>query len=165
MIARLVFASSCMAYAVGLGVAAVVLPSRVPLHFGASGEVDRWGSRSEAVLLFTVLGVAMAVLLGWLASRTPTLPESRLNVPHKRWWTALPAREERMRAMLATDLYVVGAATVLLLLGLLIATVSAARADDPRLGAPFVVLAVAYVVALAGWLGYLFLRRYRPRSE
>ncbi|WP_303968677.1 DUF1648 domain-containing protein [Sporosarcina ureae] len=41
------------------------LPERIPAHFGADGEVDRYGNRVE-LLLLPIIGIAMWVGLGIL---------------------------------------------------------------------------------------------------
>lgn len=71
------------------------LPERIPLHFGASGQPDRWGPPSAAnwlllPILCSVASLAMlgtSALIGWMAVRCPEL----VNVPDKPLWSALPA--------------------------------------------------------------------------
>ncbi|PIC79336.1 hypothetical protein CSV75_12115 [Sporosarcina sp. P18a] len=45
------------------------LPDRIPAHFGANGEVDRYGSKIE-LLLLSVIGVVMWVGL-WIVEKYP----------------------------------------------------------------------------------------------
>ena len=47
------------------------LPERVPVHWGISGEPDRYGSRIEGALLLPVLMIALYFLLQWYPSRDP----------------------------------------------------------------------------------------------
>ena len=91
------------------------LPSgRIPLHFGADGEPDGWGTRHVpmAVLLGTVLGTGG--LLGWLASRSETLGWGMVNIPRKDWWSR-PENEPLARARVKEDMYLVGSWTLWLL--------------------------------------------------
>ena len=46
--------------------AAATLPAEIPVHFGPGGEVDRFASRTEALVTFAVLGVVLAGTLGWV---------------------------------------------------------------------------------------------------
>ncbi|PID14680.1 hypothetical protein CSV63_11335 [Sporosarcina sp. P34] len=45
------------------------LPDRIPAHFGANGEVDRYGSKIE-LLLLSVIGIVMWVGL-WIVEKYP----------------------------------------------------------------------------------------------
>ena len=47
------------------------LPETVPVHWGLSGEPDRYGSRLEGAFLMPSIMVVMLVLLQWLPSRDP----------------------------------------------------------------------------------------------
>ncbi|WP_181407589.1 DUF1648 domain-containing protein [Nocardioides sambongensis] len=156
---RAVFIGSCLAYAAAWVLACVRLPDRVPLHFGGGGDVDRWGGRTEALVTFAVLGLAMIALFAGLAAvRVPT---SMLNVPHKEWWTATTEREERMRTMMREDGLRLGAATLLLLTAVLLLTVRAAGLAEPRLDGWFAVALGLYLAYLAGFTLHAFRVRYR----
>ena len=74
-------------------IAAVTLPDRVPIHFGPGGEADRIVGRQEALVTFAVVGLGIAVLMVGLARWMRRAPLTMVNVPHKDWWTATPARE------------------------------------------------------------------------
>jgi uncharacterized membrane protein len=47
------------------------LPERVPIHWGLSGEPDRFGSRIEGAFLMPVLMTALLLLMQWYPSRDP----------------------------------------------------------------------------------------------
>jgi uncharacterized membrane protein len=47
------------------------LPERVPVHWGFSGEPDRYGSRIEAAFLMPVLMTALLLIMQWYPSRDP----------------------------------------------------------------------------------------------
>ena len=55
------------------------LPDEIPAHFGASGEVDRWGSKME-LLILPVITILMHIFLSVIEKRphTHNYP-SRLN--------------------------------------------------------------------------------------
>lgn len=53
------------------------LPNEVPAHFNASGEVDRWGSKYE-LLILPIIGLLMAVLMQFIEK----FPESH-NYPSR----------------------------------------------------------------------------------
>jgi uncharacterized membrane protein len=47
------------------------LPERVPLHWGISGEPNRYGSRLEGAFLMPALMLAFYILMRWYPSRDP----------------------------------------------------------------------------------------------
>lgn len=151
--ARRLFLASVLLHAGVVVVAAFVLPDRVPLHFDASGEPDRVGSRLEALVAFAGLGAVLAGVLGGIAAAAPRIPLGHVNLPaaSKRWWSATPERERRMRRRLARDLWQLGAATMLLLAGLCGLTIRAARSSDPALGPWSWILVGVYLVVVVAW--------------
>lgn len=47
-----------------------VAPDQVPVHYGASGQIDRWGSKYE-MLLLPVINLLFGGFMVWLARREP----------------------------------------------------------------------------------------------
>ena len=47
------------------------LPDRVPVHWGLSGEPNRYGGRIEGAFLLPVLMLAMYLIMQWYPSRDP----------------------------------------------------------------------------------------------
>mgnify|MGYP001315003596 CR=1 FL=1 len=164
---RRAFLSTCVAYAVLVAAAAWWLPERVPLHFGGSGAPDRWGSRSEALLTFGLVGAGMALLLGGMAALVHRLPlrSSLVNLPHKDWWTATQDREAEARRRLGIDLLGIGVATMGFLGVMVVSTVVAARSAEPSLGWPFVVATGLYIVGVLAWGSWTMFARYRPEED
>lgn len=163
--ARYAYLGSLACFAVVMIACAASLPDDVPLHFGGGGEPDRWGSRLEAVITMTFVGGLLAVILGGTAALVDRMPTTYLNVPHKDWWTATPEREQRMRAMMRTDLYVLAAATMLFLAVVVVATTLAARAEEPTLGPLFLVALTVYLVLVVAWTVWAIATRYRRRDD
>ena len=159
---RVAMALACAAYAGVLLVAAVPLPDRVPIHFGPGGEADRIVGRQEALVTFAGLGLGIAVLMVGLARWMRRAPLTMVNVPHKDWWTAPPAREARLRARLETDLLGIGALTMVLLVVVQAVTVRAADDPDPSLDPVAVAATVGYVALLLAAVLWIATRRYRP---
>ena len=56
------FAGAVTAYVIVWVYAALVLPDVVPLHFGFTGEADRFASRTEALVVFGAVGLGVALL-------------------------------------------------------------------------------------------------------
>jgi uncharacterized membrane protein len=47
------------------------LPDRVPLHWGLSGNPDRFGSRVEGAFLMPAIMIALLVIMQWYPARDP----------------------------------------------------------------------------------------------
>jgi len=162
VIARGVFGATAGAYAMLLLIVAGLLPGRVPMHFDASGDVDRWAGRTEAVVTFGLVGLFVVAALGGTAAAAGRIPLSLVNVPHKSWWTAEPARERRMREMLRVDMYRLGTATLIFFGVLVVLTVRAARLATPHLDAWLWVAVGLYLAVVVGLLVHDSRVRYRP---
>jgi uncharacterized membrane protein len=59
------------------------LPERMPMHFNARGEVDRYGSKLEAVLFCPIM---MIILLAVLVMIPRMLPEGKKIDPFQKAW-------------------------------------------------------------------------------
>lgn len=166
--ARRWFVASVVVLVAGVVVAALVSSARVPLHWDASGDPDRFGSRAEAALTVSLVGGALVVLFGGLARWMPRVPLELVNLParQKAWWTATPERAAELRRRLADDVYVIGALTVGFVAVVALAGALAARRADQALGPVFLLATGAYLVVVLGWCGWLVRRRYRvPNCE
>ena len=165
MTARHTYLATLVCFLLVLVCCAAAMPADVPLHFGGSGAADRWGSRTEAITTMTIVGGLLAVVLGGTAALVDRLPLASLNVPHKVWWTATPEREQRMRAMMRTDLYALASATMLFLAVVVVAMTVAARSEDPALGPVFFVGLASYLVFVVAWTSWSLGTRYRRRDD
>lgn len=137
----------------------------VPLHFDATGTADRFGSRTEALLVLLFIGVVLVGVgaAGITAAHRGSL--SKVNVPYREYWTA-PERRDRLRRMIAWDIALVMSVTLLLASLLPPALVTAVNADPVGLPVPVLwgVLG-GYLAALAAWVLWLLTHRYRPRPD
>lgn len=152
---------SVAAFVLALAWSAAVLPARVPVHFGATGEADRFTSRTQALVELGAIGLfVVLVFLGceWLARRGSL---TWVNVPHKNYW-ARPEHEPALRRMLADDIWVIGTATVLLLVALAVQLAMVAHDPAPRLGPAFWVSLGVYLAVVLGWSVRMVTHRYRP---
>jgi uncharacterized membrane protein len=130
-------------------VAALVLPERVPTHFGAAGAPDDWSSRAGAVTFLAVFTAAMVALFVGLVRWVPAMPVEWINIPNKRQWIEA-GLEGELRRRLRVDLLVVGAGLNVVCLSVTLAMVQAAH--SPHGGLPwwwFVVLGVWLVFTTA----------------
>lgn len=59
------------------------LPEQVPVHFNARGEVDRYGSRLEGVLVCPIIMIVLWVIM---LAIPPMLPEGKKIDPFQKAW-------------------------------------------------------------------------------
>lgn len=160
----LLFAGGAVAFAVSLVVAGNLFPRRVPIHFDLGGDPDQWLGRTDALVLFAIIGLAAGLMFGVLAAGASRIPVRMFNVPDRDWWAATPQRENELRRRLRTDMFAFGGGFLVFLALLTLLTVRASRMADPHLDGWFVALLVLFGVGAVGWLVYLVRVRYR-RSE
>ena len=159
--ARHAFTLATVLLAVVVAVAAVVLPERVPVHLGVGLTADRYGTRTEFLLVAGGTALGLAVLFPALTLLVRRVPLRALRVPYERYWQA-PERRPELRRRLADDLWQLGAGTTLLLAGeFALVTAAGVRGAD-ELSPWAVVLLVAYLGGVVGWLAWLVTGRYRP---
>ena len=141
-------------------VCALLLPGRVPTHFGANGAADDWGTRTSAVALQAVITAGLGALFAALAWWTPKLPWERINLPGKQRWAERGLQDE-VRRRLCTDLLWMGSAMALLNIALTFSTVDAARSGTDSLPWWFFLAFGGWLVAMAGYVVFMLLVRYR----
>jgi uncharacterized membrane protein len=112
------------------------LPARIPVHFGLSGEPDRWAARSVASwFLLPAIAAALALALHGMSvagARNPDL----WNLPDKRRFKALrPAQQAPIIARMQEFLAFVGCVTTALLGVVQAAIFTASTGDATRLPA------------------------------
>ena len=142
-----------------------LLPERLAVHFGASGEADGWSSKGEFMVLFggmeaffVLFGVAFAILLD-------RVPVALINIPHKVYWFS-PERQEESRAFLRNQILWIETAT----LGFLVALAQLIFRENlgsapPRLPGDFWYVLGAFVAAVL-WFSVRIIRRFRrPREQ
>jgi uncharacterized membrane protein len=155
------FRVSVALYAVAVTVAALVLPDRVPLHFGADLTADRTGSRAELVLGQAVLGVIVVAVFAGGAALARRASLEWVNVPHPEYWKSAENEPELRRRMRA-DLLHLGTVSMLVFAADSVLVTAAVVAGEDRLPIAAVVLLIAYVGYVLGCCAWLATRRYRP---
>jgi len=141
-----------------------LLPERLAVHFGASGEANGWSSKGEFMVLFgameaffVLFGVAFAVMLD-------RIPLALLNIPHKDYWFS-PERQEESRAFLRNQILWIETAT----LGFFVAIAQIIFMENlgdvpPRLSGNFWYVLVAFVAAVL-WFALRIILRFLRTPE
>lgn len=135
----------------GLAVSWGSIPERVPLHFGVTGEPDRWGSKGEMLLL---VPITLALYIGMtVVSRIP----HHFNYP----WpiTETNAREQyRLSRLLLTGLKAI---VVWMFTSILWGSVKVALGRNDSLD---VFSLPVFLLLIFGWMGLQLARMYRARG-
>lgn len=158
------FAAAAAAFAATWLWSLTRLPERVPLHFGGGGDPDRWGTRAEALWTTGLVGLGTAALFAGLVALVRRVPAHAINVPHPEHWKR-PEHLPRLRELMADDMRLLGAWTLLLVAAVQVLVVRAAGLPEPRLdGWSWAVLGL-YLAAVLGRVGWMLTGRYAvPRS-
>lgn len=161
MRSRAAFLASVLLYAGVVLWAWNVFPDRVPVHWRGGGGADRVVSRDRALVELVLIGGGLTLVLGGAAALVRRTPLSWVNVPHKEYWSR-PENRLELHRRLATDLWLVAAATLVLLTVIVVQVGLVADDPDPRLGLLFWSAFVVYLLVVLGLAVNGAVRRYRP---
>lgn len=157
----LLFTAGAAALVGSLVVAGNRFPRRVAIHFDLSGQPDDWLSRSDALVLMSIIGLSGGLIFGLLAAGASRIPIRMFSVPDRDWWAATPEREAELRRRMRTDMFGFGGVYLLFLAALTLLTLRASLMAEPHLDGWFVALLVGFAVIVVGWVLYLVRVRYR----
>lgn len=142
-----------------------LLPERLAVHFGSSGEPDGWSSKGEFMVLFGAME-AFFVLFGvGLALALDRIPVVLINVRHKDYWFS-PERREESLEFLKNQILWMEAAT----LGFFVAMAQLIFRGNlgdapPRLPGNFWYVLIAFVAAILWFSLRIVLRFCSPREQ
>ncbi|MFN7243984.1 MAG: DUF1648 domain-containing protein [Dietzia cercidiphylli] len=114
----------------------VVLPERVPTHFGSGGEPDGWSSKAGALAFSSLLPLTVFVLIPLTSLLVLRAPEF-INGPNKEWWTATAPRLRRFERLVREDLWLIVVVTLALLVAMQVGIVIAVDAPGQRMPEEF----------------------------
>ncbi|EYT61132.1 hypothetical protein H483_0113390 [Dietzia sp. UCD-THP] len=110
----------------------MVLPERVPIHFGSGGRADGWSTKAGALAfsgLLPLTVLALIPLTSLLVLRAPEL----INGPNKQWWTSTAPRLRRFERLVREDLWLIVVVTLALLVAMQAGIVIASGSPDQRM--------------------------------
>ena len=158
--APIAFAATTVASVASVVLAALVLPERVPTHFGATGAADDWSSRAGAVTFLALLTAGTAGMFAAFARGSARMSMEWVNVPHKQRWVEA-GLEPELRRRLREDLLLFGAGTNVLVLSTTLATVQAARSGTDALPWWWFVVFALWLLAVTAQAVFMHRVRYR----
>lgn len=77
------------------------LVAPIAIHFGPSGEANRWTDKPGFIALSALVSCVVLGLFGGLALLGPKIPDEVVNLPRKEYWLAPERREATRRKMSA----------------------------------------------------------------
>lgn len=129
----------------------LVLPERVPTHFGPGGDADGWSSKQGALALAAALPLLAAYPLPLLSLLVVRWPAS-INAPNREWWTATAPRLRRLERLIREDLWLFAVLMLGLFTVVQVSIVVAARSQDGNAPAALLFGPLVVVLAVTGVL-------------
>jgi uncharacterized membrane protein len=138
------------------------LPEQVAHHFGATGEPDAWGHKTQFLVVYLVtVGVMVATFLG-LGLALPKIPNSAINLPNKDYWLAPERRQQTLDYMLPWFLWL-GSLTMLLLLDIFHQSFQVHLGNATKLNHFWITMG-AYLAITTAWCIGIY-RRFSKRES
>lgn len=110
------------------------LPERIPIHFGVSGEPDRWATRSALSWFFLPIIAAAVALFLHLASTYSARHPELWNLPGKRRFLALDeVRQAPIIAAMQEFMALIGVMVTALMSVIHASVYSASRSPEPQM--------------------------------
>lgn len=142
----------------------MVLPERVPTHFGSGGEADGWSSKQGAL----AFSVAMPLLTAYplpLLSRLAVHWPHTINAPNREWWTATAPRLRRFERLIREDMWLMTVLMLGLFTAIQISIVMAARSESGDLPPALLFGVLGVFLALTGvWMARMLGGRYAEQD-
>jgi hypothetical protein len=162
--ALLLVAASAAVYTIVACWAAAQLPTEdVAMQVNTAGEVNKAISRADAVGFFIGLGSFLVALAVAVLCLMRLIPPRMLNVPHREYWLA-PDRAPTAREMAVWDTAVLFSLP-LLALSFIPVTVALSSTDPKGTSALWIVVPVGlWIVAMIGYIVWMYTGKYRPRG-
>lgn len=92
-----------------------LLPERSATHFGVSGAPDRWGGKTELVIVYLGTVTLMAAVFLVIPLAMGRLPAASVNMPNRDYWLA-PERREETLEWLSTSMILLGCVILVLMM-------------------------------------------------
>lgn len=128
-----------------------LLPDRIASHFDVAGQADGWSSKSAFLLSNLALIAGLALIFLSFPSWLGKIPNARINLPNKDYWLA-PGRRAATLQTIQRQMEWLGAATLVLFLGVAQLSIEANLTGRPTLGPAPWVLSGCYLLAMTVWL-------------
>lgn len=144
-----------------LGAGGLLLPSRVTLVHTVDGAGAVFASRSDLLLVTTVLALVIVVAYLVSAAALAWTPVRHLWVPRPAYWKT-PARRRELRRRLAAYLARGTAAGLLLLAALVVVALIAQDGGPGALWWIPLAVSLVYVVAMIVWLVWVVTAGFAP---
>jgi hypothetical protein len=149
----------CLAAAATFIVATVsALPEQVASHFGVSNAPNGFMTRDGYLTFMLFLALALPVFLAAMIGLLPRLLPNLVNLPNRDYWLDPSRRDATLNALSAHGAWL-GCLSALFVAAIHYVLLVANASSPPHLpGDLFRLLLTGFLVAIALWIGTLYLR-------
>jgi serine/threonine-protein kinase len=155
----IVLAAFCLGFLIYLVCSTSLLPERVAIHFGASGQPNGWMSRSTHLLLMGALGMGLPLISVIIALVIRLTPARFINLPNRDYWLS-PERQSQTCIYISRQLIWLACLEVVFFAGIQFLIVEANQMAPAQLPMEmFLSLIGGFLVAVALWI-IVFIRHF-----
>jgi serine/threonine-protein kinase len=148
----IVLAALCVGFLIYLACSTSLLPERVAIHFGASGQPNGWMSRSTHLVLMGALGMGLPLISVIIALVIRLVPARFINLPNRDYWLS-PERQSQTCIYISRQLIWLACLEVVFFAGIQFLIVEANRIAPVQLPMEmFLWLIGGFLVAVALWV-------------
>ena len=128
------------------------MPENIVVHFGTSGEPDRWMTRDHYRLLVLFILVGLPLILVWVMAMLPRYTNGRGQIPNCEYWFA-EQRRDSTEAFLISHACWLGCLTAAVGYGLHILILRANASSPPILAVDrLTTMIIIYLGGLVWWV-------------
>lgn len=138
------------------------LPDRVGSHFDGGGRPNGWSAKSAFFAINEGMIGLLALVFVFLPRTFGRMPERMVSLPNRDYWLSPERREETVR-FVEDQMAWLGAATMVLMLGMIEVTIRANLQPEPVLAPVFIWLFAGFLAFVAVWTVRFITRFTRVR--
>jgi uncharacterized membrane protein len=151
-----IWTGSVLVFLLSMGVSALWLPERVATHFDFRGDPDRWMTKEQHLILFTLFGLGFSSLFPALFYVIRFLPASLLNVTNPEYWRSAEHYPQACQFLFHQS-FPLAAMAIIFVSGINLALVQANQTPQPHLHMlPTLLLTMAFLGGMGWWTLRLF---------
>ncbi len=140
-----------------------VLPKQMATHFDGGGMPNGWMSRNGYIRFMLAFGLGVPFFVVGLHYFLARYAGNQFNIPNREYWLAPERRADTLRFVIYHSWWL-GCLMLLFILASHYLLLATNRSSPPHLPTvPFLLLIVAFLVALGGWIVVL-MTRFRKKS-
>ncbi|MEN6318374.1 MAG: DUF1648 domain-containing protein [Syntrophaceae bacterium] len=160
----IVLAALCLGFLIYLVCSTSLLPERIAIHFGASGQPNGWMIRSTYLVFMGAFGMGLPLISVVIALVVRLVPARFINLPNHDYWLS-PERQSQTCMYISRQLLWLACLEVVFFAGIQFLIVEANRMAPVQLPMEmFLSLIGCFLVAVALWI-IVFIRHFVKAAE